>query len=889
MRRRLDRAPLAVAVALGLCAVAAEARAQALESGALRVVVQDATGGVIPGATVTVTREATPPLVSVTNERGEATFEPLAIGDWSVRIDADGFTSQARPSVQVRRGTAVLAVTLALAAYLEDVTVARDPQEQASDPRGDGLSVTLTPEEMDALPDDPDELAAALEELAGPGAAMSVDGFRGGQLPPKSQIQRIRLRRGVFSAQYHERGGNRVEIVTRPGSDRWRSGLQVVTRDSALNARNAFAEQVTPERQRRVSVSLSGPLVKRLTSFALNVEGVDGFESNTIVTASSAGRALAFVRQPQRRYNVDLSVQHALSASHSARFGYQSRLSEQSNLGVGNFDLASRAYTRDQASHQIRFGEAGVIGRRFYNQLRAQVAWRDNESVAALDAPTIRVQDAFTDGGANVAGGTTSAAFDLEDELEWSWRAHSFVAGTSLMWTRYDSDAIRNALGTFTFASLSDFEAGTPLTFTQRLGDPRVRYGMFQGAWFLQDDLRVRRNLTVSMGVRHEFQQHLSDAWNFSPRAGLVWAPGRSGRTTLRGGAGIFYDWYEASTYEETLQVDGTRVQDLTVRQPGYPNPYGQGLLQVLPSGRVQQGDLHLPIVYQGMAAVERALTSSFRVNLGYTVRNGTGLLRGVNVNAPDANGLRPDPSAGNAIEIRSIGRLREHEVSLGANGRAPWRNVSVGARYTYRRAYDDGNGPTWLAANPLAPDEWGPSAGDVRHRASLMMSLAPLSRVRLSMNLRASSARPYTVTTGLDDNGDTVINDRPAGVERNTLRGDGSLGADVRLSVQLGSTARPDGPPGGGQGGFGGGSGRGRGGGPGGPGGGGGFGPEGGRPDAPAQERRLSTELYLQVFNAFNHVNLTGFSGVLTSPFFGQPTSAQAARRMEIGLRLGY
>lgn len=889
LRSSLTVAALVVFVAIW----SAPAAAAQVQRGTVRVTVEDPTGGVIRGARVTVARGTDAPVVAITNERGEATLDSLDPADWSLRVEAEGFTAQVMPKVTIRSGVLRLTVTLALAAYLEDVTVERDPRDRAVDPRGDGLSVTLTPEEMDALPDDPDELAAALEELAGPGAVMSVDGFRGGQLPPKSQIQRIRMRRGVFSAQYHERGGNRVEVITRPGSDSWRAGVQLGFRDNAMNARNAFAEQVTPEQQRRVSVSLSGPLVRRLTSFTLNVEAVDGFESNTIVTASAGGRVLAFARQPQRRYNVDASLQHALSKSHSARLGYQSRFNDQQNLGVGNFDLPARAYERSQASHQIRIGEAGTLGRKFYHQLRAQAAWRDSESSSALNTPTVRVQDAFTDGGANVSGGTASASFDVEDELEWSWRTHSFMAGTSLLWTRYDSNAIRNALGTFTFASLADFAAGAPLTFTQRVGDPAVRYGMFQGAWFFQDDVRVRRNLTISLGVRHEFQQHVGDRWNLAPRAGVVWAPGRSARTTLRGGAGIFYDWYEASTYEETVQVDGTRLQDLTISLPGYPDPYNRGRLQVLPSGRVQQGEIRLPTIYQAMGAVERALTAWLRVNLGYTYRHGVDLLRGVNVNAPDADGVRPLPAIGNTIEIRSQGRLSEHEVSVGANGRVPWRSLFLGARYSYGRAFDDGNGPTWLAANPLLPDEWGPAAGDARHRASLMMSLAPFSRVRLSMNARANSARPYTVTTGRDDNGDTVINDRPAGVGRNTRRGDGVLGADLRLSMRISGVSRPEGRPGGGDGV--------PGGGPGGPGGGqGGFGgpgaggPPGGfgrgdRQDPSAAERRVSSEVFVQVFNVFNTVNLTGFSGVMTSPFFGRPTSAQAARRVELGFRFGY
>ena len=101
----------------------------------------------------------------------------------------------------------------------------------------------------------------------------------------------------------------------------------------------------------------------------------------------------------------------------------------------------------------------------------------------------------------------------------------------------------------------------------------------------MQDDWRARKNLTLSAGVRQELQTHLGDRWNLAPRAGFTWSPFAHGRTTVRGGGGIFYDWLDADTFEQTLRVDGVRQQDLVVRNPGYPNPLAGGAdQQMLPA-----------------------------------------------------------------------------------------------------------------------------------------------------------------------------------------------------------------------------------------------------------------------------------------------------------------
>jgi hypothetical protein len=674
----------------------------------------------------------------------------------------------------------------------------------------------------------------------------------------------------MFSADNHGARRSRIEIITRPGTEAWRSSVQFDFRDAALNARDAYSPTEPPEQRKRLSFSLQGPLVRDRTSVSLQADASTAYESQTIRAASQAGLIEGAVRQPEERVNVRVRLQHALAPSHSARLEYDHGTGEADNLGVGDVNLPERAYSEESTRRLVRLGITSTIGRGLLSELRLQAGWRDQESVALSEAPTVRVLDAVTIGGANINGGRTTRDIDLTQNLSLQAGRHAIAAGGRFQLGTYRSDAIRNLHGTFTFASLADHAAGRPQTYTLRRGDPTVEYSMFQGGWFIHDDVRIRRNLTLGVGLRHEWQSHVDDVWNLSPRIGFAWSPFGNGRTSVRGGAGIFYDWYDSSTHEETVQVDGTRVQELTVRQPGFPDPFSGGTFEVLPQGRVQaSSDLRMPTIRRVAIGVERRLGESIRVSADYEIDDGRNLLRGRNVNAPGPNGERPDPAVGNVIEIRSIGREKRHEIGTGISARLPWRGLFLTLRYNWQTARDDGDGPLSLPASNIAPDEWGPAGGDIRHRVSAFSSLELPANVQVGLNVRAASAPPYNITTGRDGNGDTVFNDRPEGVGRNAGRGEGTFRVDFRVSWRLdlgsvsGGRRSQEGP---GRGGRGGGARRGRG-----------------------QTPRVSTEVYLRAFNLLNTVNRRGFRGVQLSPFFGKPTSSEPARRIEIGTRIRF
>jgi hypothetical protein len=811
----------------------------------------------------------------MTNDRGEAVFEALPLGRYTARAESPGFEAKLTTEFRVR-GDARREIKLELAKLAEEVTVGRDPRERATDPRGNAFGNLLTRAQIDALPDDPEEMEEALKQMAGSDAVIRVDGFRGGKLPPKSQIRGIRFRRDLFAAENHGGGMIFVDVMTSPGGGPFRGTADFTLRDDSLNARSPLAPRRGPERQHNASFSASGTLWKNRTGFSLTTSGSTGFDSRTIVAALPNETFFDLVRRPADRGGFSVRLDHALTASHTVRASFQRNNTDSDNLGVGDFDLRERAYSRATNEDVFRMSVNGPVGRNHFSETRVQVKSSSSETESEVDAPALLVLDSFNAGGAQVAGERHATEVEVATDLDYAKGRHSARVGVLFEAGRYRSDEVRNAGGTFIFSSLAAYLAGRPTTFTKRSGDPLVSFEHVQFGWYVQDDVRINKTLSLSLGVRQEFQTHVDDWLNIAPRVGATWSPFRSGKTVFRGGLGVFYDWYDSQVYEQTLRVDGSRQSDVVVRSPGFPDPSSGGSSLVLPASRlVQASGLKLPAVVRSNVAVERTLSPSARLIVGYFFGRGRNLLRGRNINAPDVTGARPDPSAGNVTQIESTGRSASHLLHASLNVTAPWHRVNAFVTYTLAKARNDTDGPFSLPANNFDLDaEWGPSAVDVRHRASVLFNMDLWKGFRISTMANASSGQPYNITTGFDDNGDTISNDRPDGVGRNTARGAGRLDAGGRLSWTFGFGQRKT---------------------PGGAGGGpqvvirtvGGPAPESmGGFNGGADNKRWRFELYLAGTNLFNRTNPVTYSGVMTSPFFGQFTSAMPGRRLEIGSR---
>src|SRR6185503_6750017 len=154
-------------------------------------------------------------------------FAALEPGRYTIQVEAAGFEPATIRDMPIRSGENHRDVKLAIAKLAETVDVGRDPRERASDPRSDAFATVLGQAQIDELPDDPDEMEQVLRDMGGPGATLRVNGFRGGKLPPKSQIQSIRFRRNMFAADVHEAGFMAIDITTKPGLDNWRGATSI--------------------------------------------------------------------------------------------------------------------------------------------------------------------------------------------------------------------------------------------------------------------------------------------------------------------------------------------------------------------------------------------------------------------------------------------------------------------------------------------------------------------------------------------------------------------------------------------------------------------------------------------------------------------------------------
>jgi hypothetical protein len=873
--------------ALVLAAVAAgavPARGQARQTGTLRIVVKDPSGAVIPNAVVILkgTEAATRDLVVPTlssDGQGIATAVDLPVGRYEVSASFPGFESRTLPDVRVRAGDNRRDLTLAIEKVAESVAVGRDPATSASDPKSDRFSNVLSRDQIEALPDDPDEMEQVLKEMAGPGATIRMDGFRGGKLPPKSQIRSIRFSAAMFAAENHSAGHTFVDISTQPGLGPLRGSMDFSFRDGSMNARNAFQPQKGPEQTQQYNLNLSGTLLKDRTSFSLSAGGASLYDSANVFAAVPGTSLTGPVRRPSDRLNFNLRVDHAVNKSHTLRGSFQQTGGDQRNLGVGNYDLASRAFARTTSESLFRVSEGGPLSRFWFAESRLQVRRATTETISAVDEPTVRVLDAFTAGGAQLSGGRESTDVEFATDIDFARRGHSMRMGTLIEGGRYRSDNRSNDLGTYTFPSLADYEAGRPANYTRRTGDPLVSYSQWQAGLYFQDDWRVRPNLTLSAGVRQEFQTHMSDRWNFGPRGGFTWSPFKSGKTTVRVGAGLFYDWLESETFEQTLRVDGFRQQDLVIANPGYPDPFSGGPAQeVLPPSRYMLANgLVMPKRAMGLIAVTQRIGQTMSVNASYNHQNGWDRFRGLNVNAP-RDGGRPNPELGNVTQVESTARLEADSLSVGMNFNLPQRRTFLFANYSWNNQRNDADGAFSLPANSYdLAAEWGRAAGVPRHIASAVLNTTLMRHLRLAVSTTARAGAPYTITTGRDDNGDTVLNDRPAGTTRNSVTGSAMWDMAARLTYAFGFGEKPPST--------------------GGPVGqmvvmrmGGGAGDLlGGLGGGGAENKRVRIELFVSAANVFNNVNPMGYSGVMTSPFFGRPTMAGPARKIDVGMKIGF
>lgn len=854
-----------------LLAVGAEAReatqparaSRPAQTGQVVIVATDAQGGTLPGATVRIEGTAgQAPQEWFTDGAGEVVVD-LPPGAYRVLIDMPGFEPVTLSATAQAGETARVTATLEIGGFAEQVAVTAN--ESVPLPTPDGQVETLSQAEIDQLPDDPEELELMLQALAGGDSPeIRVNGFEGGSLPPKRQIQAIRIRRDPFSPDSMGAGQPRVEIITRPGTSEWRGDLDVGFRDQALNARQAFAPRRGEGQTRRMGTSFSGPLVKERTSLSGRLFIQDNFEAQTIVARRADIGAGSLVNQERGWFNGELRVDHAINKAHTLRTELQHYKWTGENLGVGEFELPERAFTQTNARDIARASLMSTFGSLLFNEFRVEYVDMRDAIDSQSDALIVNVPNAFVGGGSQRRGGRRERELEIADNVDLlKGVRHKVRFGfeTELGWSR--TDRMDNYTGTFTFASLEDFEAGRPRQFTQRTGDPLVTYDRYEFSWYVHDEYSATDNVRLGLGLRHDLQGIGETMGNLAPRLSVAWSPeGEKGPTTYTAGFGVFNAWLPATVYEQSIQLDGERQRDLIVQNPTYPDPFAGGAEPglVVPSIVRFSDAIAMQKAERVSVGVEHRFTPTVRLQANVYGQLTQDRLRSINANAP-VDGERPDARFDRITEVASTGRMQSGGFNASVRVADKENRRSGMFRYNYGQTWNDTDGALSLPADSTDPDaEWGPASWDVRHRIFAFAHARFAAGLRMNLWADIQSGAPYTIRTGFDDNGDTVFTDRPEGVGRNSERGTWQRTVNLRLGWRPweeqrsanDQTAQPAGQSG---------------------------------PRRRGQERGM--ELYAQVWNLLNETNYTRFAGVMTSPLFGQATAAAPARRFDFGTRI--
>ena len=399
-------------------------------TGGARVRVTDDLDALVIGAKVSLTDAKGATKTATTNNEGVAVVNGLAPGAYTARVASPGFAAYENSEVSIVSGKREeLEVKLAVTIETETV-VATNETAISTEADSNADATRISGKDLDALPDDPDELEAALQALAGPsagpnGAQIFVDGF-GGRIPNKDSIREIRINQNPFTAENDRPGGGRIEILTKPGSDKIRGGANFSFADEALNSRNPFARNRADYQLRSFGGNIGGPIKKNKASFFLDANR-RATDDNDLINATILNSQLqptpfaVAVLTPQRSFSISPRVDYTINASNTlvARYSYDKRTNIKQ--GIGNFSLPERAYDSENSGHTVQITETAVIKGKYVNETRFQFSRDTTARDGNATLPTINVASSFTSGGSQVGQSSNqSNRWELQNFTTWA-------------------------------------------------------------------------------------------------------------------------------------------------------------------------------------------------------------------------------------------------------------------------------------------------------------------------------------------------------------------------------------------------------------------------------------------------------------------------------------
>ena len=816
-------------------------------TGTVRGQVTDPSGAVVPAIAVVVAGAEGPAQEVQTNEEGRYVLQNLAAGTYTVRVQLKGFADFQSDPVAVGAGqTQVIDVKLTVTLEKQKVTVTDTTTALSVSQDNNASALVLKGKDLDALSDDPDELQSQLQALAGPaagpnGGEIYIDGFSGGQLPAKSAIREIRVNQNPFSAQYDKLGYGRIEILTKPGQDKWHGQAFSMFNTSALNSRNPFVSEEPGYHREFFDGSIGGPLSKKASLF------VDGgrrdINANSIVSATVLDSGLQetplsqAVRSPHTNTNLSTRLDYQLTTNNTLTARYQFWQDNATNNGVGQLALASQGYDAHEREHTVQISDSQVLSPRVVNDLRFEYTGQSTRDLPVSQDPTLQVQGAFTSGESSLGKVLDNEDhYELHDLLSVSRGKHCLTFGGRLRDVNEWNSSNANFNGAFTFASLAAYQTAElqllvcktaggsncqvsgASQFSLTTGKAAASVNWVDVGLFAEDQWRLRSNMSLSLGLRYATQNSIHDHADFAPRVGFAWGlgHGKSAKTVVRAGFGLFYDRFAESQVMQAERLNGLNQTQYVVLTPDFfPTIPSVSVLEQIATAQSAKtiyqtaSDLRAPYTIQSAVGVERQLTSKATFSVTYVNSHGVHQFLTRNINAPlpgtyvacttgdtsctASDGVRPYGDVGNIYQYESDGLFNQNQVITNFNIRTGTR-VSLFGFYSLGFANGNTAGVSTFPSNSydIAAD-YGRAAFDVRHRLFIGGSLSLPKGFRLSPFMMTSSGSPFNITTGAQTIQGTTARPTINGVfiGRNAGQGFDFLSLGVRLSRSFPLTER--------------------------------------------------------------------------------------------------
>ena len=711
-------------------------------------------------------------------------------------------------------------------------------------------------------------------EYTGASLINITPGGASGQLLGVDAVREFNVVADSYGAEYGKRPGGQVSIITASGSNQLHGTLYEFLRNSELDARNFFDQRsIPPFRRNDFGGALGGPLKKDKLFIFGNYEGFRQHLAVSDLTtvpdnASRQGTLGPGVAPLLALWPVqngpELGGGIAEAFSHPLQTIREDFGTLRLDYNISNNDTLSAVYTVDDSADDtptanplsgvtelarnqvaslqeqhvfsaslLNTARIGFSRGTFYFEGTTPVSipgWVAGDPIGAVvigGGTASNGASAISLAGTNAATNLSAARnlFTYDDHVAWTHGIHSIEAGVWYQDIQANDNLAQDQYGQASFTSLATFLQGTIATFTVVPSPTEVGWRSKEYAGFIQDGIKLRKNLEIRVGFRFES----TDGWNeaygrasnylfnggviqtnptigdsvFSvnrakflpePRAGIAWDPFGNSKTVIRAGAGIYralldnldYRLDQTAPYNTTDTLKNVAVNGLQI-VPGAALPTGS---KISPSG--VQPDGYTPTVISWDIKIEQQIAPGTSLAVGYVGSHGYHEMLSVDANEPVPNYVNgvatfpvtsspvlANPAVSNTTTWLSEGLSSYNALQVDVNRRFS-RGLQFRGVYTWSKSLDDGtawnssvgsNAPGFVEF-PLNPKlDWGPSTSDVRHLAVLNASWDLPFRSRwfggwsVSAIETLQSGFPFTPSLGFNpaDNGDSRNPIRPS------------------------------------------------------------------------------------------------------------------------------